>query len=326
MSGYRNMSQHVANWIRVSLLGLAALALGCAALVATGFAAANLQAAAQAGPPGNAQAPSDAEMHARAQRLIANQHKDDDALDEYERIERVVDRTGGTNPRTLEDKTYRVVPDGGGNFKILLKDNGKTTDPAEYRKELQTWKDILVAMLKPGDAMAQTAKEKYAKREHERTDLVDAMQEAFTTKWLRQETRDGRVCDVFELDPDPNFHPRSIFQEALGHATVTIWVDHGSDQLVYGEAHITRDLSVGGGILGKLYRGSVFSMEQAEIAPGIWQPTRYEYDFSGRKFLFPFEEHQVVETSHYRRIGSPQQALAVVQDELASGKSSAGDP
>ncbi len=320
------MSQHVANWMRVSLPGLAVLALGCAALVFAGSPAANLQAAAQAGPPGNPQAPTDAEMHARAQRLIANQHKDDDALDEYERIERVVDRTGGANPRTLEDKTYRVVPDGGGPFKILLKDNGKTTDPTAYRKGLQTWKDILVVMLTRGDARAQTAKEKYAKREHERTDLVDAMQEAFTAKWLRQETRDGRACDVIELDPNPNFHPRSIFQEALGHATVTIWVDHGSDQLVYGEAHIARDISVGGGILGKLYRGSIFSMEQAEVAPGVWQPTRYQYDFTGRKFLFPFEEHQVVETSHYRRIGSPQQALAVVQDELANGKSSAGDP
>ncbi|MGA8367890.1 MAG: hypothetical protein ACLQMT_11300 [Candidatus Acidiferrales bacterium] len=320
------MFQHAFHLRRVSSRALAALALGFAALVLAGSPAANSQPPAQAVSPGNPQAPSDAEMTARAQRLIANQHKDDDALDEYERIERVVDRTGGPNPRTLQDRTYRVVPDGGGPFKILLKENGRTIDPAEYRKELQTWRDTLDVMLKSGDSRAQTAKEKYAKKKHDRADLVDAMQQAFTAKWLRQETRDGRVCDVIELDPDPNFHPHSIFQEALQHAMVTIWVDHGADQLVYGEAHITRDISVGGGILGKLYRGSVFSMEQAEVTPGIWEPTRYQYDFMGRKFLFPFEEHQFVETSRYRVIGSPRQALAVVEDELASGKSTVEDP
>jgi len=265
-------------------------------------------------------------MRARTQRLLANQHKNDAVLDEYDRIERHVDRTGGQNPRSLEDRTYRVVPTGAGNFKLLLKDNGSTVDPAEYRRELQSWKDVLNVMVQPGDLRAKTAYDKYAKREHDRAELVDAMKDAFTAKWLRQETRSGRLCDVIELDPNPGFHPRSLFQEALARVMATIWVDHSSDQLVFGEAHIIRDLSVGGGILGKLYRGGIFSLEQAEVAPGIWLPIRYQYDFTGRKFLFPFEEHQVVEASHFRLIGAPKQALAVVQNELATGKATAEDP
>ena len=96
--------------------------------------------------------------------------------------------------------------------------------------------------------------------------------------------------------------------------------------MVRGEAHITRDISFGGGILGKLYRGGVFSMEQSEVAPGIWEPTRYQYDFGGRKFLFSFDEHQVVEASHYRRVGPPKEALTLVQNELASGKPMAEAP
>jgi hypothetical protein len=83
---------------------------------------------------------------------------------------------------------------------------------------------------------------------------------------------------------------------------------------------------VGGGILGKLYKGGVFTMEQAEVAPGVWLPTRYRFDFSGRKFLFGFEEHQSIESSHYHYIGSAKEALAEAQSELASGKPLAGDP
>jgi len=286
------------------------------------------QAATPSGVPGNspAQAPTDAEIRARSDKLIANQHRDDKALDEYERVERHRDLTAGANPHTIEDHTYRVVPNGGGTQKILLKDAGKPTDPAEYRRQLQAWESVLEIMLKPNDSRTKTAQEKYDKRMHERADLVDAMKDAYTVKWLGLETRNGRLCDVIQLDPNPNFHPRSIFQEALAHATAKIWVDHTEDQLVRGEALITHDISVGGGIVGKLYRGSSFSMEQAEVSPSIWLPTRYQYDFTGRKFFFGFEQHQIIDASRYRRVGPPKEALALVESELASGKTFSEDP
>src|SRR5471030_521455 len=63
------------------------------------------------------QPPSDAEIHERTEKLIQNQHRDDAAIDEYERIEHHVDRTAGANPRVLEDKLYRVVPTGTGSLK-----------------------------------------------------------------------------------------------------------------------------------------------------------------------------------------------------------------
>ena len=84
-------------------------------------------------------APSEAELKARAQKLIANQHRNDRALEEYERVEHQVSRTGGDYPRVLEDRTFRVVPTGSGTMKLLLKTDGKPVDPAEYRKQLQAW-------------------------------------------------------------------------------------------------------------------------------------------------------------------------------------------
>lgn len=289
------------------------------------------QARTQAGPADvasnvHSQAPADAEVKARSQKLIANQHRDDEALQQYERIERHQDLTTGPNPRIIEDKMYRVVPTGTGTFKILLKDNGMPTNPAEYRRQLQAWEDILELMLKPNDSRAKTAYEKYNKRERERAQLVDALAISFVPQWQGQETVNGRLCDVFELTPKPDLHPRSLFENALSHVTARIWVDHDSNQLARGEAHILHDISFGGGILGKLYRGGVFSLEQSEVAPGIWEPRRYQFDFEGRKFLFAFEEHQIVEASHYRRVGPPKEALIVVQNELASAKTMRQDP
>ena len=77
----------------------------------------------------------DAEIRARTDKVIANQHANDEALEQYERIERHVDRTGGENQRILEDKLFRVVPTGPSTMKILVKTNGAATDSAEYRKQ-----------------------------------------------------------------------------------------------------------------------------------------------------------------------------------------------
>ena len=273
-----------------------------------------------------AQAPSAEDVRARTKTLLAGQHRDDETLEIYERIERHIDRTGGANPRTIADKTYRVVPTGVGTQEILLHEEGKSTDSSAYARQMRTLEDTLETMANPDDPRAKAAYAKYQKRMRERAQFVDAASEAYIPQWAGREKRNERDCDVFELNPNPKFQPRSMFQDALAHTTAKLWIDHASQQIVHGEARVMSDISFGAGILGKLYRGSVVSMDQAEIAPGVWLPIRYQYDYAGRKFLFTFDQHQVIEVSHYRRIGPPKEALQVVQNELSNGKSFTGDP
>jgi hypothetical protein len=270
--------------------------------------------------------PSSAELKTRTLKVIANQHSDDNALDQFERIERVYDRTAGQSPKVLEDKTYRVVPIVAGSYRMLVKENDKPVDAAEYNRELQQWATALELALRPDDPRMKSAMEKYQKRQRDRAELVDSTNSAYLEKWLGGEMMNGHLCDVVELDPNPQFHPHSILQDALTHAVVKVWVDHASDQIVRGEAHLTRDISVGGGVLGKLYRGGVFSLEQTEVSPGIWLPVRRQYDYMGRKFLFPFEEHQLIEDTHYLLLGSPNRILTDVRNEIASRKPAPANP
>ena len=299
-------------------------------LTLTSFPRPSLEASSTAPgvPPAaaNAQAPSDEEIRARTKTLLANQHADDEALELYERVERHIDRTGGANPRTLDDKTDRIVPTGVGNQKILLHEEGKPTDPAAYARQMHVLEQELEMMTNPDDPRAKAADAKFQKRMRERAAFVDAARDAYTVKWVGRENRNGRDCDVFALDPNPKFQPRSMFQEVFAHTTAKLWVDRAANQIVHAEATVTSDVGFGGGVLGKLYRGSVVGLDQGEIAPGIWLPLRYQYDYAGRKFLFSFDQHQVIEVTHYRRIGTPKEALAVVQNELSSGKTFSEDP
>lgn len=273
-----------------------------------------------------AQPPSDAELREIRDKLIAHQHADDVALNFYERIERHIDRSSGNDPRVVDDRTFRVVPTGGGTMKILLRDNGTAVNPDSYRRQLLAWRNVLEMMSTPGDSRGAEAREKYEKRERQRAEFVDAAQDAFIPKWLGRESLGGYYCDVFELDPNPAFHPSSMFQSALAHVTAKIWLDRQSDQLVRAEAWVTSNISFVAGIAGKVYRGSTVEMDQAEVAPGIWLPTHYEYDFAGRKFFFPFTAHETIEISRYRRVGPPPEALAEVKGEIASGSGPILDP
>jgi hypothetical protein len=272
------------------------------------------------------QAPSDDEIRTRTKVLLSNQHADDEALELYDRVERHTLRTGGTNPRTIDVKTYRIVPTGMGNEKILLNAEGKPTDAAAYARQLHTLEEVLETMANPDDPRAKAAYAKFQKRMRERAQFVDAASEAYTIQWAGRENRNGRDCDVFQLDPNPAFQPRSMFQDAFAHTKAKLWVDRAAQQIVHAEANVTSDVSFGGGILGKLYRGAVVSLDQNEIAPGVWLPVRYQYDYAGRKFLFTFDQHEVIEVSHYRRVGPPKQALQMVQNELSSGKTYSEDP
>ena len=309
----------------VSSTVLVGLALG-AVWLPNADSSARWMADSVADPQIHGQPPSAAEMRARTEKLMANQHADDQALELYQRVERYVDRSDDTSDHIIDDKTYRVVPTGAGTQKILLRDDDKPVDSATYGREMRELAEVLRTMADPNNPKARAALAKRQKRERDRVEFVDAMKEAFLSKWLSTDTRNGRECDVFELDPNPDFHPHSMFENALIHVTAKIWVDQESDQLVWGEAHVMSDISVGGGILGKVYRGSQISMEQGEVAPGIWLPIHYQYDFTGRKFLFAFQEHQTIDVSHYHRVGPPSEALAIVEGELASGKTFMEDP
>jgi hypothetical protein len=286
----------------------------------------------QSGPSGaspidaRGPAPSLEAIQARTDKFVANQHKDDEVLQQYERVEHHTDRTAGPMPRTIEDKVYRVVPTGAGTAKILLRDQGKQVDPTAYNREMQSLEDLLKTMANPNDPRAKAAYAKRQKHDSDRAEFVDAAREAFAVRWLGTATLRGHSCDVFELDPKPDFHPHGVFQDAFPHIVAQMWVDRETTQMVHGEAHVMTDVYFGGGILGKLYRGGVVSMEQTEMAPGIWFPTHYQYDYAGRRFLFSFEQHQSIDASRYRRVGKPGEALLLVQSELADGKSFLLDP
>jgi hypothetical protein len=263
-------------------------------------------------------APTPEQIHSLIMRAIENQHRDDHALEEFERTEHAIARKG-ENAEIVTDLTERVVPSATGNIKLKLAENGAAVSPDEYRRELEFAVNALGLATHPNDRYKEDLA-KFEKRRRDHAELVDAATKAFRVTWAGRETRadsaGGRTLVKLLLEPDPDYKPINRFAASFQHIHATLWVDETQAQFARLEADIATDITFGGGVAGKVYHGGHVTMVQEEFAPGIWLPTLYDYEVDGRKFLFAFGIHERTEITRYRRVGPPQQTLEIVRNEL----------
>lgn len=263
------------------------------------------------------------------ERIIANQKKDEAALDVYERIERVETRKNPSDPSPVSVRLSRVIPSGTGMTKIPVGPDRQPTDAAAYRASLAGLEHALALIV--NDKRSQhDALEKYAKRRKDRIDLIDATRNAFLFRFVAHEQRDGLELSKYEMSPNPSFKPTTRFTSIFPKVHGFVWIDENSQELARIEGDVTDDISIGL-FLGKIYKGSHFMQERYEVQPGLWLPSFSQYDFDGRKFFSGFSIHERTFYSNYRYIGPPKEALETIRKELGlidlgKGGSAASDP
>jgi hypothetical protein len=264
------------------------------------------------------------EKRAFLDRVIASQKNDEQALDGYERVERVEVRKNPNDPQPYDVRISRVVPAGTGIDHIPLGPDAKPADAASYRAELEKLERALVWASASGRAQ-RDAYEKIAKKQKERRDILDSTRTGFVYTFVSRELRADRILTKYRLEPNPLFKPNSratsIFSKVRGFA----WIDEDAGQIARVEVEVIEDISFGL-FLGKIYKGSHFMQERYEVAPGIWLASFLQYDFDGRRFFLPISVHERTFFSNYRRIGPPKEALTVIRAELGKSDPATADP
>jgi len=267
-------------------------------------------------------APTAGQIHALLARVVENQHRNDRAIEEFDRVEHVVLRKDGENSEILSDSTNRVLPSGTGTMKIQMAEKGLPVSQELQRRQLEYAVDALARFNRPNERMKQDLM-KFEKRRRDRAEMLDESAKAFLVTWGGRETRPdpigtrgARTLAKLFLEPDPNFKPTSRLGVLFAHVHLVLWVDESQAQIARLDADITSDITFGGGIIAKVYRGGHVVMEQAEVALGIWLPTLLTYNVDGRKFLFAFGIHERTEVTRYRHVGPPAQSIEIIRNEL----------
>ncbi len=246
--------------------------------------------------------------------VIANQKKDEAALEVFERIERLETRRNPKDPVPASVKIARVIPSGTGMDKIPVDAAGNPPDAAAYRARLESLERAL-ALIVNNNRAQRDAVEKYAKRRKERNELIDATRSAFLFTFVAREPRGDHLLAKYEMTPNPAFKPTSRLTSIYPKVHGYVWVDEDAAELARIEGDVTEDISIGL-FLGKIYKGSHFMQERYEVQPGLWQPSFSQHDFDGRKLFSGFSIHERTFYSNYRYIGPPTEALKVIRKEL----------
>ncbi len=267
---------------------------------------------------------TEAEKNALLDLVLGNQKKSDEAMNLYERLERVELRKSGGDPLSAEIKVSRVVPAGTGVDHIPIGPDGKPTDPDAYHTELLKLEHALSWAADDGHAQ-HDAYEKIAKKQKERDELIDATRTAFLYTFVSTETRAGRVLYKYKIDPNPTYKATSRATSIFAKVSGFVWIDPEAGQIARVEGEVTGDITVGL-FLAKVYKGSHFMQERYEMLPGLWMPSFSQYDFDGRKLFSSISVHERTFYSQFHRIGTPKEALAMIRAELGKPGSAIADP
>jgi len=255
------------------------------------------------------------QIHNLVDRAVENQRRNDLALDQYARTEHSLVPATGKGPD--RDVICRVIPAGEGIIRVELERDGKTSDAAYLDEQ---WHGAAKALLAEAGGREPHVDNFFYRERHERerADMVTAIGKAFIFQWAGRISINGRRVVKLNFVPDPTYRSSARFAALYAHSKGTVWVDESSAQLIQAEAELTDDISWGAGIIAKLYRGGRFTFEQREVAPDVWMPTHYSYNFDGRKFLFSLTIHQRMDYTDYVRVGPPEEAIAVIRREHPS--------
>ena len=91
---------------------------------------------------------------------------------------------------------------------------------------------------------------------------------------------------ILHFEPNPSFRPPTREARVFGGMTGDIAIDRRQHRIVSMRGLLTRDVTFGGGILGRLKKGSTFSLEQADEGKVSWQLTAIHVHLEGRALLF----------------------------------------
>jgi len=288
-----------------------------------GFLAVCLAQEAVASPQVPRPPQTEAQKAALLDSVLVNIKKSDEAMNSYERIERLEMRKSGTDSSTGEVKVSRVVPAGTGVDHLPIGPDGKPTDPDAYLAELLKLEHALSWAADDGHAQ-HDAYEKIAKKQKERDELIDATRTAFLYTLVGTETRAGRTLYKYSMEPNPAYKATSRATSIFAKVRGFVWIDPEATQLARVEGEVTGDITVGL-FLAKVFKGSHFMQERYEMLQGLWMPSFSQYDFDGRKLFSTISVHERTFYGQYRRIGPPKEALAVIRAELSKPASDAGN-
>ena len=203
-------------------------------------------------------------------------------------------------------RTFEVVPgqDPSRTYKRLIAVEGRPLDPAELQtRDEERQRDLAKEeRADRRETPAQRAR-RLDRAERERREKLAILQDAlnvFEASVVAREVVEGEPTVVVSLTPraDANAETRegNWMRQFRGHG----WFVEADGQMARLDMQAFDDVSIGWGLIGRLYKGSRVLVERRPVA-GVWMPWRLTFVATGKSLLFrPFDLNLVTEYWNYK--------------------------
>jgi len=177
-----------------------------------------------------------------------------------------------------EARTTEQIQTSQGVAELLLAVNGKPPTPEQRQAN-----NNLLARLTTDARFRQSRLKDQQQDTARRDSIIKNLPEAFIYTFLGKSS-DGLIHLKFR--PDPKFNPSSRQALILEGMEGELWVDPSSQRMVKIDGRLIKDVTIGWGILARLYKGGRFLMEQSKGSDGAWHQELLSVDFDGTELIF----------------------------------------
>lgn len=164
--------------------------------------------------------------------------------------------------------------------RIVLIDS-KPLNPQQRQAEDERVRKVL-------DPAQMRRKQKEQQQDEERTrKMLSVLPDAFDFVYLGSDTApNGHTLVRLKFSPSPSFNPPSRESSVFTGMSGEMVVDETARRLAKIDGTLFKDVNFGWGILGRLYKGGRFYIEQSEVTPSHWEIAKMVLHFDGKALLF----------------------------------------
>ncbi|HTA94727.1 MAG TPA: hypothetical protein VK769_01245 [Verrucomicrobiae bacterium] len=107
----------------------------------------------------------------------------------------------------------------------------------------------------------------------------------FTCTLAGREMINGRSALVIDFKPSgDNLPVNNIKDKFINHAAGRAWIDESDYALVKGQAHLTQQVNIFGGLAGAVWKFT-YSFDRERTADGLWFPRDVDWHLEGREVV-----------------------------------------
>jgi len=224
------------------------------------------------------------------------------------RKEQTLDKNGRPTGESLKVfESYPALP-GEPRWSRLIVQDGKAVPAKELEKadrERQAHVEAYARKLAK-DPAKERAKEdaERERRQRERLESIDEVFRVFDLRMLGREALDGHDTIVFSLTPKPGAKPRTREGGIMRNFSGRAWISESDYELVRLDVEAIDNVSIGFGLLARVYKGSQVSFRRRKVNDEVWMPSMAIYSASARVALVKvMRRGGVVEFTDYKKFG-----------------------